>query len=574
MLARLDVILRLAAKHHLTSLPLWLMTAVLMVIGLLFTELAGPWSRDDVERVIAAGLAGHLLLGLVFLVARFVVFPAAKTGRLFAWWVAGTLVVAGGLRGLGVGLVAQGTGMGELALSLRLPTSIALVAFSFPLAAYSMQLWGDYRHKRQEVLLSLVVADANSTRGDTATPGLRGAYADDVQTGIELAQAHTLASLAAIRRAIVSGDLSDAPAADILGSADSAWRDTSHHVWEKGSPEVPRITPTELLRTWSVSKPFSLIVLAVGPLYGFARTLEGAPLAERWVVFGLWVVGAVAVGAAANTAAARAAAFGPAVLLIASAGIQALPVFLWFWIVGDSTLLLQLWFVGFVSATISLIFGFPPALERQGQRVIDELEKWVDQATLEAVRAQGENFMASKRVAHYLHSELRGHFLRLSISLRHAIDHRDQVDALRILDELESLVTELSSHATAAPPQENLTEFLANWGRMISLTHNLDTVTLPPFVAMATEAIVMEAVNDAIRHAQASTVDATVTQHGDEYHLVITSDGHAPPSAFSPGLGTRILNTYAPGRWSRIARAQEGQHLSVQLSAVFPQTGL
>jgi signal transduction histidine kinase len=573
MLWRVERVLRLGGKHYLTSLAVWLISAPSMIGGLLFTELRGPWSVPDAVGVLLAGTAGHLAIGAVFLVCRYLVFPWVENERLFAWWVGGGLIVAGTLRGLTIGGVAQATGVGELVLTLRVPTGIALVLVSFPLVAFSLQLWADYRHKRYELLLSLLVYSP-SAEDEIGTAGAGDYTAEgEVVLGIEAAREQTLAHLASIRRAIMSEEFSVGSAQGILDSTDSAWRETSHEVWKKGLPHIPRITPTELLRTWSASKPFLLIALAIGPLYGFSRTLEGAPLPERWAVFGLWVVGAVALGAATNAAAARAAAFGPAVLLVAAAGIQALPVSLGFLIVADPTLLLQLWFVGFVSSTISLIFGFPLALERQGQRVIDELEKWVDQATLEAVRAQGENFMASKRVAHYLHSELRGHFLRLSISLRHAIDNRNQVDALRILDDLDSLVTELSSHATSAPPQENLTEFLANWGRMIRLTHNLDTVILPPFVAMATEAIAMEAVNDAVRHAQASTVDVTVTQHGDEYHLVITSDGHAPPSAFSPGLGTRILNTYAPGRWSRIARAQKEQQLSVHLSAVFSQSG-
>jgi len=566
VVVRLERILRLAGKHYVTWFGLWLMTAPFMVGGLLFTELPGPWSVSAVTGVLAAGVAGHLAIGGVLLVDRFVIFPRVRNSPRFAWWVGGSLVVAGALRGVAIGVVERATGVGEVALSLRLPTSIALVVFSFPLAAFSLQLWADYGKKRQELLLSLLVTDSTNAQQETVTSGVRGGGRDQVNSGIESARAHTLASLAAIRRAIASGEFRTAPAQGILDSTDSAWRDTSHAVWERGLPHIPRMTLTELLRTWSASKPFSVIVLAVGPLYGFARALETTPSVERWMVFGLWLVGAVVMGVAANAVAARMRAFGPAVLVITLLGIQLLPVAVGQLIVGDDTLLLQLWFVGFVSSTISLVFGFPPALERQGQRVIDQLEKWVDQATLEAVRAQGAHFIASQRLAHYLHSELRGHFLRLSMSLRQAIDREDQQEALRILDDLHTVVTELSPHATPAPPQENLAEFLENWARMIDLTHNLDAVTLPPSVAIAAEAIVMEAVNDAVRHSQATTVDVSISQASDDYHVVITSDGQATPSVFSPGLGTRLLNTYAPGRWSREANTPGEHRLSVHLS--------
>jgi len=570
MLGRVERVLLLAGKHYVTSLAFWLMTALPMVGGLLFTELNGPWSVSDVVGALAAGAAGHLAIGSILLIARFVVFPAVENSSRFAWWVGGSLVVAGALRGVIIGVVAQETGVGELVLALRIPTSVALVVFSFTLAASSLQLWRDYRKKRHELLLSLVVADANTTRGDTVESSFRGSDLDGLSQGIESARAHTLARLAAIRRAIVSGELRTGSAQTFLDSTDRAWRETSHDVWEKGLPEIPRITPTELLRTWSSSKPFSVIVLAVGPLYGFARALETAPTDERWLVFGLWLFGAVVMGFLANTVASRMRAFGPSALVVASLGIQALPVLLGNLIVGDSTLLLQLWFVGFVSSTASLVFGFPPALERQGQRVIDQLEKWVDQATLTALRNQGEHMIASQRLAHYFHSELRGHFLRLSMSLREAVDKEDRQEAVRILDDLQALVTELSPHASPAPPQENLAEFLDNWARMINLTHNLGSVTLPPLVAMAAEAIVMEAVNDAVRHAQATTVDVSISRAIDQYHVVVTSEGQAPASVFSPGLGTRILNTYAPGRWGREALSDGGNCLRVELSAPTP----
>ena len=571
MLKRVERVLCLAGRHYVTSLALWLFTATPMVGGLLFTELAGPWSPENMVWVLLAGAAGHLALGVVLIVARFLLSSPAVTSENFGWWVAGTLVIAGGVRGLTIGMVVGATGVGEFDGALRVSTSVALVGISFPLIAYSLQLWADYRQKRHELLLSLFVSDANNTHREEVSSGFNGGGVDDVRLGIESAQARTLATIGAIRRAIVSGGSQEGSVHSVLDSTDSAWRDTSHIVWDRGLPKIPRITFTELLRTSSVSKPFSSLVLLTGPLYGFARALETTSSPERWLVFGIWSVGAVAIGVTANTVAGKVGAFGPAVLVAALLGIQAVPVSLGHLIGGDSTLLLQLWFVGFVSSTISLVFGFPPALERHGQRVIDQLEKWVDKATLEAVRAQGEHFIASQRLAHYLHSEIRGHFLRLSMALRQAMYNQDQKEALSVLDDLQALVTELSLQAPAVSPQKNVQEFLANWARMVDLTHNLDTVSLPLSVAIASEAIVMEAVNDAVRHSQASQVDVKISQDADVYSLVISSDGHSPPSAFSPGLGTRILNTYAPGRWSRETHGSGGQSLRVELSALLPQ---
>lgn len=565
MFGGVERVLRLAGKHYVTSLALWLLTAPFMIGGLLFTELHGPWSTANVFAMVLAGATGHLALGAVLFAARFLVFPTVSATRTFGWWVGGTVVFAGGVRGTTVGLVAETTAVGDLTLAVRIPTSVALIAFSFPLVAYSLQLWGDYRHKRDELLLSLLVTDAALHQPNTAALKVRAQVADNVARSIEAAREDTLTSLRVIRRAIASGSLRADSVGDILQSTDRAWRASSHDAWDSGLPKIPRITPIELLRTWSSSHPFSMVVLAVGPLYGLGRTLEALAVTERWVIFGVWLVAALALGAAANGLANRAGLVGPFVLLVALLFLQALPVVLGQLIAGDSALLLQLWFVGFVSSSTSLVFGFPPALERQGQRVIEQLAKWVDRATLDALRRQGEDILVAQRIAHFLHSEVRGYFLQFSLALRVAIEQDDYREALRVVDELHTLVTQFTPNSVPVSAQDNLTEFLANWAQMVHLTHNLDTVSLPPPVAIAAEAIVMEAVNDAVRHAHATTIDVAIAHNGDDYDLAVTSNGEPPQSSFSAGLGTRILNTYAHGRWIREAQVSGGNVLRLTL---------
>lgn len=568
MLNRLERILRLAGQHYIWSWTVWLISGFFLITGLLVTDLTWPWTTPGVVGVLVSGVAGHLTIGAVLTVSRRFARPAVLAARGGGWWVLATLVVAGGARGITIGLVQEATGVGEVAQMLRLLTSAALVGFSFAFVAFSLQLWSDYRQKRRELLVSLLVWEATQHKQELLATGWGGEKTAELSGDVEASRKHALTSLASIRDAVVSGHFSPDSTEDMLSSTDTVWRDTSHREWERGKPQIPRVTATELLRTWSSSKPFSLVVVAVGPLYGVARTLATVTPADRWIFFAVWLLTAVVVAAGANFVASRARLFGPWVLFLGWLGLQAIPVW-WAHTVGpDSAWLLQLWFVAFVSSLAALVLGLPPALERQGRSVLGELEKWVDGSTLAAIRRQGEDFVASQRLAHYLHSEIRGHFLRLSISLRSAIDVGDRTEALRVLDDLQVLVTELKPEGTSVSPHANLLEFLDNWARMIQLSHNLETVDLPPEVAIAVETIVMEAVNDAVRHANATRVDVVITEDGDDYHLVITSNGEAPQSAFSGGLGTRNLTTYSPGRWSREVSDTGRQCLRVALSAV------
>jgi hypothetical protein len=571
VLGRLKRVFLLAGQHYVWSWALWLLVAPFMIGGLLFTEIRGPWTTSVVVGVLIAGVSSHLVLGGVLLLARPAVFQlAGKRAEVFAWCVIATLFVAGAARGVTVGVVERAVGVGEIALSLRIPTSVALVVFSYTLVAYSFQLWSDYRHKRQELLLSLLVGESSRHRHDTVMSTLRGGGTDDggggdVKDDIEATRQRTIDSLSALRRQVISGDLPPDSANEFFLSSDSDWRDTSHVAWEKLSPSIPRMSAPELIRTWSSSKPFSAVVIAVGPLFGVARTLDQADTVDRWVTFGVWLVGVVLIVLAANSFAATAKSSGPAALLGAWMSTQAVPVWLGLMMGADPGVLLQLWFVAFVSSSAALVLGFPPALEREGQNVLTQLEKRVDQATLDAIRSQSEIFVASQRVANYLHAEVRGHFLRLSMSLRQALDRGDSADAVKVLDELSDLLTQVDLDNRTVSPQANLLEFLTNWSRMICVSHNVDRHSPPPGIAIALEAIVMEAVNDAVRHGGATSIRVDLNDDDGLYTLVVTSNGDVRQSVFAPGLGTRILDQFARGRWSREVNAHGEYCLTVSL---------
>lgn len=566
MASSLRRVFRLAAPQAV-SWRLWLLSAPFLILGLLFTELPGNWSIDVAVRILAVGVGGQLAMGLVFALARWSILRPANRGSAGGREVLSTYVVAGAARGVSIGFLADALLVGERALAIRVPTSIVLVSFSLTLLASSAELWARYRHQRAELLRSLLSGEHSRARQGVVVGTLRDVSLARIADDIGQARRHTLLGLDAIRHTVVNGTITTESVDEIFSRSDAHWRRASHRAWLGASMDIPGITLGELLRTMAGSKPLSLIVLVAGPVYGVARTLESVPLESRLLAFGAWLMGSLMVGALTNALAARAGRAGVAVLLVGFVALQALPVAVGTGLSLAEGLLLQMWFVGFVSAFAAFVLGFPPALERSGQVVLERLHERLDATTLANVRSQSEMYVTAQKVAGYLHAQVRGDFLRLSMALRAAIENGDRERTLGIIEDLRDLVGHIDVSEPEAPPLETLSAFLTNWGRVIEISHQLDRVPVPEGVEPALEAIVMEAVNNAVRHSGATSIDIVCAEEPEGFTLRITSDGAAVASGPSAGLGTTILNQYAPGRWQRRTTPDQLQELRVS----FPQ---
>lgn len=566
MASSLRRVFRLAAPHAV-SWRLWLLSAPFLILGLLFTEVSGDWSIDVAVRILAVGVGGQLAMGLVFALAHWSVLRPAKRGSAGWLEVLPTYALAGAARGVSIGFLADALLVGERALAVRVPTSIVLVGFSLTLLASSAELWARYRHQRAELFHSLLSGEYSRARQGVVLGTLRDLSLARIADDIGSARRHTLLGLDAIRHSVTNGTITTESVDEIFSRSDAHWRRASHRAWLGASMDIPRITLGELLRTMASSKPLSLIVLVAGPAYGVARTLESVPLESRLLALGAWLIGSLMVGALTNALAARAGRGGVAVLLLGFVALQALPVVVGTQLSLAEELLLQMWFVGFVSAFAASVLGFPPALERSGHVVLERLQERLDATTLANLRSQSEMYVTAQKVAGYLHAQVRGNFLRLSMALRAAIEDGDRERTLGIIEDLRDLVGRIDVSEPEATPLETLAAFLANWGRVIRVSHQLDRVPVPEGLEPAIEAVVMEAVNNAVRHSGATSVDIVCAEEPEGFTLRITSDGATVASGLSTGLGTAILNQYAPGRWQRRTTPHQLQELRV----CFPQ---
>jgi signal transduction histidine kinase len=564
----LDRVFRLAAKYYAASLTVWLVSAPLMIIGLLFTEATHFWQVDKMLGIIVAGTVSHLALGVVLWVARRTILAPRRTRSAGGREVLFTYVVGGLVRALAIGFMLDLLGISSTNFVVRIPTSIALVTFSFTLFAYSAQLWWEYRSQRKNLLMSIAVGESSSGRHDVAARELHPVVPTGILQDVDQIRSQTAEALQTIRASVRSGDMDSESVDQLLLGSDRGWREVSHKAWTLGTPKLPAIGPIELARTMASSRPFSLIAVASGPVYGFFRVFDALPISVAITAAAIWWLLATAIAITTNLVARAAGEWGVLVLIFGYLLSLGLAVLLAALLFDDLNTQSQLVFVALVSTSASLALGFPPALERSGEQVLEQLEKRLDAAAVTNLRSQGDMFVLAQRIAGYLHSEVRGDFLRHSLALREALERGNPEDIETVLDRLDRLLSSISLDSAEYSGVDRLIQFLDNWATLIDLTHNVNDLPEDTRLDPGLESIVMEAVNDAVRHGDATAVAVNLQVTDHQTRLDVVSNGSEPEPSDSVGLGTQTLDRLAPGAWSRRVQPDGNLHLEVVVESL------
>jgi nitrate/nitrite-specific signal transduction histidine kinase len=83
--------------------------------------------------------------------------------------------------------------------------------------------------------------------------------------------------------------------------------------------------------------------------------------------------------------------------------------------------------------------------------------------------------------------------------------------------------------------------------------------------------VLVEAVNNAVRHGRAASIDLTLAAGTDPstLHLTVDDDGIGPVQR-PPGLGSALLDAMCDGDWGLARRPEGGSRLSAVLRLTAP----
>ena len=526
-------------------------SAPLLIGGFLATEIS-PANLADWWLYLAVGLIGQLVLAAVFLVARYGIFRSAPLSQKSPFAVLTTYFVASWLRvGANVSLMAQFGLENHVPLWSRLVTSAMLIPLAFGLGSYALESLRRYFDAREGLIRSIVQASTELERQQSVTESLRSSLLSRVDSQISLVNQETTRALSSLEAQIRRGEDVRPELRQLLDEADRKWRGIGHEALQAASISLPKATVSEFIQTLVVTKPLSYLALVSSGVFMFSLVL-GRELptshAAAWSVLWVLVVTAVAfvvneISSRVNRGAVPIFFAGFTLLLGFSVPLRLIPELPdlagWGAVV-----------VGAQAGLIALVVGSGPALSGNYERVLDSFRARLDNATIERLRVESELVLLAQKVASRLHANSRGVFLAKVLGLQRALDRGDHDGALKALGEMrQSLEVEVNTPQTD-PDDSELLGFLDNWRGLVEIHTNLHTAVVPEPLHSSINTIVMDAVNDAIRHGAADWIEVTVDSDKTGTVLTITNNGTAPQGS-RQGIGGHTLDRLATGGWTR-----------------------
>jgi len=563
--SRLREMAPLSARRALTGLSLWGWSAPFLIGGMVFSELASIESLRDVVLVLLVGTLAHLALGVVIVLSRYTLLT--QEARKQAGWarVLTVVVLAGGARGSAIvwGMEFFGVGV-DVAWWGRVFTSMLLITVAFLYTAYSIELWRGYVERRRGLLATIATTETAVDRQQIATDAYRTLVLQGVEDDIEEAKKQTVQVLDQISTRIEAGNLSSEELDVLFSQSDTTWREVSHRAWGGTHPEPPRITARELVVTLLESRPLALPVFVLAAMYALFRVfgLDGGPAAALPLV-GSILAGQLLVGWLIN----RISVTGPPWNQMSFGGgtvvLVAWPLIVSYLWGLDAVGVATVGWLAVVSVFFAVSLGLPIALAESGEQVLAKLEKRVDEGAIRQLRAQGEMFVLAQKIGAYLHGPLRSQFLQLSMELRLSLEKADPYDVANALAKLRDVVRGVES---GVDEPVDIAQFLANWSGLIDVETNIHEVHIPARVHHKAATVVTEAVNNAIRHGNATRVGVFFRYRPEGILIEVVGAPDTGDTAGEAGLGAHILDEIAPGRWFSDVTEDGRYRLRVTLS--------
>ena len=465
---------------------------------------------------------GYLAFGIVLLLAHWTAFRRRAQRPVPMPFVILLGLVAGGVRGLAVGVLAQtwelAPSSGAL-VATRMVTGAVLGAVLVPLAAFILASIAAYRAQRSALLFERRALQVLALRDEGVTRDLESALLASVQD-----------DLAAVSRT------QDPELA----------RAVSRRIWSEGGDvaPVPRLHWASILRASMERNPFATAPVAVIWALSSIGTLTAAIGLSRAAAQVAFSVAAIAISfelgravvARYPTSSLLAFVVTMVVVVLLTGPVASVIFDNRAWPAGVSLVLVNsIWL-----PLLAVGAGFVVAVVRSSEEVLADLRDQVSDVEVEALAAHDERERLRRELATRLHGSVQSRLLAAAALPRAGTlpdsTLNDLVEALGHGEGLESLDVRLDRIARP-------------WAALMQVRISIGPETAGG-LDDAIVRVVEEGLANAYRHGHASS--ATVTVDGDytQCRVVIADDGVGVAEGARPGLGSAVLDSLAPGSWS------------------------
>ena len=454
----------------------------------------------------------------------------------------------------------------EAALSQRLLYGFLLGATIVPITAWTLASFSHFNKERRRLVEELVREQASTQSMATYVQAVR----EGILERIQIAVRRSGGALLAMDDGNPPSPSEGVRVLDALSQVAS--RELSEDLWREARKDS-RVHVTQIIRSAVFYRPFSYWMLIPIVAFGFPVLLRIWPTQTVVIVMLVLTVWALCISGIANALVVRVSArtalcvYVIAVGLLLMSGVWVVVFVNWLGSQapdGDRLPLLASLGFGIVYTTGGLAAGTATAR----RETLDSLRASISDAEIQRAAIATEELRVRREIATALHGNWSGNLTAVSMRLQQAIDKGDSQAANEALYEAKRLV-EIEIVRTAQRDESDLqaitNALAAAWDGLVSIRVHLNLrESLSPSTTRAVEDVIIEGINNAVRHADAQNITISVEGVPTDIEITITDDGHsAAPSP--PGLGSQLFDSVAAREWSLTPQAGGGSVLSVRM---------
>ncbi len=548
--------------RHAISLAVFLIGSPFWVVGFVLNEPATYESLGSAALVMVITLCGQAVMGMVLFLAHLTVArnrtqkPVSLVVMAVVW---GSSSVA---RILTVVFAFDLSGLPDtVPLGTRIAASAMMAIAGYGLGSYGMDALDRFRNERARILSELIDSDEQLAAHRVTVDTMKDVLVHNLDNQLKQAGGLSTQSLDRLEQAITSR-MDTKPALEELRLlSEDTWRTVSQDLWAKAPSTAPTIKISEMLTLFSRSGPFQIPFLATGAFFlyllVYARTFDPVTGA---VVTIAWLGAMVPVSLAFNAVLRRLTKFSITSFAVLALAIilSSFPLLAVAEVVGVTTDdPARVFGVHTLTMTLIVMSALLPTIGRASRGILDTLRGSIDATAMEKLHIESQIDIASKKLASRLHGDIRGNFLASVLALQKNLETDDVDQARATIDKLRKLLAETIELGPESPEatRQALQEFLTNWSALVDISLEKPLQDIPAEFLSAFHTVVVDAVNNAVRHGKADWIRIGFSLENDGLVVNIMNNGRKD-SSNRVGLGTLHLNQLAGDMWNRSTNEQ------------------
>jgi signal transduction histidine kinase len=560
---------RVGGKHAL-SLRIFLLSSPFWILGFTLNERASFYSFEGLITVFLIACVGQIVMGLTlwigFLLSRLRhrTTPLPLTFLLVVWAASAlTRIIVITQSFIFLGLPDY------VPLANRITVSVLMATVAYALGSYGLDAYDRFRDERARLLTTLLAGEEQLATHRAAVETMKRTLLNQVDSELRQSRDSSTQSLNDLELALTNRSDVKPALEELRSLSDETWNKVRSVLGPTSPALLPKISARELITLFAASGPFRLPLLATLSIFLYLLVYSRAfdPLTGAVATIG-WLGAAVIVALGFNWLLGKAQRFTLALFGLASLSFitSSIPVLHVAAIMGVTTdMSISVISVHGISLLVMLASSIPPTVALARRNVLDNLRRHMDSALLEKLHVESQLAIIAQKIASQLHGDVRGNFLASVLNLQRNIDNGHVTEALETISKLRATLAEpveLASPETNSAQQ--LETFVDNWSAILDIEFDNPISSIPQEFMPAFHTVVVDAVNNAVRHGNADWIRVGFSIEPDAIDVNIRNNGHSRATA-RVGLGTVHLNQLAPDKWSRFSNEQGITQLVVRL---------